>query len=65
MLGSLRLIDFRCFASLDFAVPAEGAILIGDNAQGKTSVLEALCVLVRLHSPRTHRMGTLGRFGSK
>ena len=65
MLGSLRLIDFRCFASLDFAVPAEGAILIGDNAQGKTSVLEALCVLVRLHSPRTHRMATLGRFGSK
>ncbi len=46
-------------------MPAEGAILIGDNAQGKTSVLEALCVLVRLHSPRTHRMSTLGRVGSK
>ncbi len=65
MLGSLRLIDFRCFASLDLEVPAEGAILIGDNAQGKTSILEALCVLVRLHSPRSHRMGTLGRIGSK
>ncbi len=57
--------DFRCFASLDFEVPAEGAILTGDNAQGKTSILEALCVLVRLHSPRTHRMTALGRFGSK
>ena len=57
--------DFRCFASLDLDVPAEGAILTGDNAQGKTSILEALCVLVRLHSPRTHRMTALGRFGSK
>jgi DNA replication and repair protein RecF len=57
--------DFRCFPSLDLEVPAGGAILTGDNAQGKTSILEALCVLVRLHSPRTHRMTALGRFGSK
>ena len=57
--------DFRCIASLDFEVPAEGAILTGDNAQGKTSILEALCVLVRLHSPRTHRMTAMARFGSK
>jgi DNA replication and repair protein RecF len=57
--------DFRCFTSLDLDVPAEGAILTGDNAQGKTSILEALCVLVRLHSPRTHRMMTMGRIGSK
>ena len=57
--------DFRCFKSLDLEVPAEGAILIGDNAQGKTSILEAICVLVRLHSPRTHRMMTLARVGTK
>lgn len=57
--------DFRCFASLDLDVPAEGAILTGDNAQGKTSILEALCVLVRLHSPRTHRLATMARVGSK
>jgi DNA replication and repair protein RecF len=56
---------FRCFGSLDLEVPAEGAILTGDNAQGKTSILEALCVLVRLHSPRSHRMTTLGKMGSK
>jgi DNA replication and repair protein RecF len=57
--------DFRCFKSLDLEVPAAGAILIGDNAQGKTSILEAICVLVRLHSPRTHRMMTLARVGTK
>jgi DNA replication and repair protein RecF len=56
--------DFRCFGSLDLEVPAAGAILTGNNAQGKTSVLEAICVLIRLHSPRTHRMGTLARIGS-
>jgi DNA replication and repair protein RecF len=56
--------NFRCFGSLDLEVPAAGAILTGDNAQGKTSVLEAICLLVRLHSPRTHRMGTLTRIGS-
>lgn len=56
--------DFRCFRALDVEAPAAGAILTGDNAQGKTSLLEAICVLVRLHSPRTHRMGMLARIGS-
>lgn len=55
--------DFRCFRALDLEVPPEGAILVGNNAQGKTSVLEALCMLIRLHSPRTHRLGTLARIG--
>ena len=57
--------DFRCFPALDIEVPEAGAILTGDNAQGKTSILEAICVLVRLHSPRTHRMGTMTRIGSE
>ena len=61
VLRSLRLMDFRCFQSLDIEVPEAGAILTGANAQGKTSVLEAICVLIRLHSPRTHRMGILAR----
>lgn len=56
--------DFRCFGALEIQAPAAGAILTGDNAQGKTSILEALCVLVRLHSPRTHRMTSMGRVGS-
>lgn len=56
--------DFRCFTAMDLEVPSAGAILIGNNAQGKTSILEAICVLVRLHSPRTHRMATLARIGS-
>jgi DNA replication and repair protein RecF len=63
VLSSLRLIDFRCFKALDFEIPAAGAILVGDNAQGKTSILEAICVLVRLHSPRTSRLLKLAAIG--
>jgi len=65
VLTSLRLQDFRCFESLDLEAPEAGAILIGNNAQGKTSILEAICMLVRLHSPRTHRLGSLARFTTK
>lgn len=54
--------DFRCFASLSLALPAESVVFVGRNAQGKTSLLEAMCVLVRLHSPRTHRMKQMVRF---
>ncbi len=64
MLHSLRLHDFRCFGALDLEVPEAGAVLVGDNAQGKTSILEAICMLVRLHSPRTHRMAVLARVGT-
>ncbi len=64
MLRSLRLINFRCFERLECEAPEAGVILVGDNAQGKTSILEAICVLVRLHSPRTHKMATLTRIDS-
>ena len=56
--------DFRCFPALDIEAPEAGAVLTGDNAQGKTSVLEAICMLVRLQSPRSHRMPALARFGT-
>lgn len=64
VLGSLRLVDFRCFTQLDLGVPPAGALLVGSNAQGKTSVLEAVCMLVRLHSPRTHRLASMVRQGA-
>ncbi len=64
MLRTLRAVDFRCFSGLSLEIPAGGAIFTGDNAQGKTSILEAVCMLVRLHSPRTRRMPALTRIGS-
>lgn len=56
MLGSLTLHDFRCFARAEFH-PSPGLnLLSAPNASGKSSLLEAVCVLLRLQSPRA---GTL------
>lgn len=64
MLRNLRLLNFRCFDSLSLDIPAEGGIFIGGNAQGKTSILEAVCTLIRLHSPRTNSFNTLAKISS-
>ncbi len=63
MLVTLRLHNFRCYPVLRWEAPAEGAILLGANAQGKTSLLEAICFALTLHSPRAARMDRLVRHG--
>lgn len=65
MLANLRLMNFRCYPALRWEIPTEGAILLGKNAQGKTSLIESLCLALTLHSPRTHRMDTLVAQGHK
>ncbi|MDD5200692.1 MAG: DNA replication and repair protein RecF [Terrimicrobiaceae bacterium] len=63
MLTDLRLTDFRCFERLRFE-PAPGTnFLIGANAGGKTSILEAVCVVTRLQSPRTPTLVEVVREG--
>ncbi len=62
ILTAVRAQDFRCFPALDCALGDGATVFIGDNAQGKTSVLEAACVLLRLHSPRTNNPAELARF---
>jgi len=64
VITTLRLQNFRCFDALALAFPESGAIIVGANAQGKTSILEAVCVLVRLHSPRSSRMGRILKLDS-
>ena len=64
MIGSLRLQNFRCFEALALELPDEGALFVGENAQGKTTLLEAVCVLVRLQSPRCRRLSQLVRMGT-
>ncbi len=63
-LTSLRLRDFRCFPTLNCALGGDITLFTGDNAQGKTSILEAVCMLLRLQSPRTSSGKELARFGS-
>lgn len=65
MLSRLLLRDFRCFGQAELALHPELTLLVGRNAQGKTSLLEAVCVLMRLQSPRTSTRGDFIRFGAK
>ncbi len=64
MLTTLRLRNFRCYPVLRWEAPPEGAILLGDNARGKTSLLEAICFALTLHSPRAARMEKLALHGT-
>ncbi len=64
MLVTLRLRNFRCYPVLRWEAPPEGVILLGDNALGKTSLLEAICFALTLHSPRAARMDKLARHGT-
>lgn len=62
MVRTLRMVDFRCWDALALEMPECGGIFVGRNAQGKTSILEAVCVLLRLQSPRTHKLSAMIRF---
>jgi DNA replication and repair protein RecF len=49
-LYHLSLTDFRNFARLDVDLPLGAIVLVGDNAQGKTSLLEAIYFLATFTS---------------
>lgn len=50
----LSLTNFRNYARLDIAIPARVVLLVGNNAQGKTSILEAIYFLASFASFQTH-----------
>jgi len=62
-LERIRLIQFRCFESLVFHPDTRCNLIVGPNARGKTSLLEAICVLLRLQSPRTPVLAPLTLHG--
>src|SRR5947209_11896418 len=49
----LTLDEFRNYTRLDLQLPAGVSVLQGDNASGKTSLLEALYLLATTRSSRT------------
>ena len=53
-LKRLSLTNFRKFTRLDVDLPADVVVLVGANAQGKTSVLEAVYFLAAFTSFQTH-----------
>ena len=60
---SLALKDFRNYASLDLKLDPGTNILWGDNAQGKTNILEALYLCATSKSHRGSRDHEMIRFG--
>ena len=53
-LKRLSLTNFRKFTRLDVDIPRQIVLLVGANAQGKTSVLEAIYFLAAFTSFQTH-----------
>ncbi len=51
-LAHLRLRDFRNYARLDLDIAPGFHLLLGDNAQGKTNILEAIYLVGTLRSFR-------------
>jgi DNA replication and repair protein RecF len=52
-LRHLSLTNFRLFSRLEMDLPPQAILLYGDNAQGKTSLLEAIYVLATGRSAHT------------
>jgi DNA replication and repair protein RecF len=49
-LTHLSLTNFRAFTRLDMEIPRRTLLLVGDNAQGKTTILEAIYYLATFTS---------------
>jgi len=65
MLADLQLKNFRCFDSLALELSPGFNFFIGANGEGKTSILEAACVLLRLQSQRISTLAPLTKVGAR
>lgn len=63
-LHKIKLVQFRVYASATFHFSPGVNLIVGPNAQGKTSILEAIYLLIAAKSFRTHRPSEMIAFGS-
>ncbi|MFL5483790.1 MAG: DNA replication/repair protein RecF [Gemmatimonadaceae bacterium] len=61
-LNHVSIRDFRNLERVELDLPAEGAVIVGDNGHGKTNFLEAVYYLQILRSFRDARDQDLTRF---
>ncbi len=64
LLKSLKLVQFRCYPEVRIDIPELGLRIVGDNASGKTSLLEAVGLLATTRSFRNANDRDLVRWGS-
>lgn len=62
-INTLSLQSFRVYHEALLAFEARTTVIVGDNAQGKTSILEAISTLARTKSHRTARDEEMIRWG--
>lgn len=65
MITDIKLRHFRCFDALECEFAPGTNVFFGPNAQGKTSLLEAVCVLLRLQSPRVTTLARAIQHGKR
>ena len=65
IVKSLRLHNFRNYAAQEVKFPPGLIALTGDNGQGKTNLLEAVCVLATTKSPLVERDRELIRWNER
>ncbi len=61
----VRLHDFRCHSQLDVQLGPAVTVLVGSNGTGKTSVLEAIHLVLQGASPRTSQTKELISWGAE
>ena len=64
IINNLSLQGFRNYESFQCAFDPGVNLIVGENAQGKTNLLEAICYLSRGGAFRTRREAELIRFGA-
>jgi DNA replication and repair protein RecF len=64
-LNKLILRDFRNYVNLDLEFAPGVNLIVGDNAQGKTNLLEAIAYLGSGKSFRAQKTGEMVRFGAE
>lgn len=65
MLRDLQLRNFRCFESFAAQFQPGFNFIVGPNGRGKTTLLEAACVLLRLQSQRAPNLTPTVRTGQR
>ena len=65
VLGRISILDLRSYAALDADFGAGPHLIVGPNAAGKTTLLEAIVLLAWGRSHRTSTDGELVRWGSE
>ena len=65
IVRALRLRNFRNYPAQEVLFPSGLVALTGDNGQGKTNLLEALCVLATTKSPLVDRDRELMRWNER